>query len=162
MTSYDSMNIQHESVTYFYTSVNNRSHTHLIQLYLYMLLSFYYVSALCMHGLMLITLHVCIINLVMNNVIQKQGRLPWVTSDLDQRVFSISKYGVKVMDTQKQRVFSRHSLHRIVNITYFEDTYGKHMLAIRVAGKSEQELHVYEAENEVCMVSVITIFSLCM
>ena len=46
-------------------------------------------------------------------------------------------------------MFSRHPLHRIVNITYFEDTYCKHMLAIRVAGKSEQELHIYEAENEV-------------
>ena len=85
---------------------------------------------------------------------QKQGWLPWVTSDSDQRVFSISKYGIKVTDMKKQRVFLRHPLHRIVNITYYVDTYGKHMLAVRVAGNvaaepGNQELHIYESEDEV-------------
>ena len=86
---------------------------------------------------------------------QKQGRLPWVTSESDQRVFSISKYGIKVTDSKKQRVYTRHSLHHIVNITYYEDTYGKHMLAVRVVaggqreGETQQELYVYQCEDEV-------------
>ncbi len=66
-------------------------------------------------------------------------------------MFSVSKYGIKVTDSQRQRVFARHPLHRIVNITYYEDTYKKHMLAVRVSGAEDgqQELHIYESESEV-------------
>jgi hypothetical protein len=84
---------------------------------------------------------------------QRQGLLPWVTSESDQRLLSISKYGIKVMDTRKQRIFARHALHYIINITYYEDTYGKHMLAVKVATttsdrQQRQELHIYEANDE--------------
>ena len=95
----------------------------------------------------------------MTDRIQKQGLLPWVTSEADQRVFCISKYGIKVTDAQKQRVFSRHALHYIINITYYEDTYGKHMLAVRVVGgeqqTQDQELHIYEAKDEVIINDVM-------
>ena len=72
-------------------------------------------------------------------------------------MFCISKYGIKVTDVKKQRVFTRHALHYIINITYYEDTYSKHMLAVRVMVSSknkqlqpqQQELYIYEAENEV-------------
>ena len=58
------------------------------------------------------------------------------------------------MDDKKQRVFARHPLHCIVNITYYEDTYGKHMLALRLAKPHEQqgtdnELVIYECTDEV-------------
>ena len=89
---------------------------------------------------------------------QRQGRLPWVTSELDERALSLSKYGVKVMDDKKQRVFARHPLHYIANITYYEDTYGKHMVALRLAqppqlqpqpGAANNELVIYECTDEV-------------
>lgn len=86
---------------------------------------------------------------------QRQGRLPWVTSDLDQRILSLSKYGVKAMDDKKQRVYGRHPLHHIANITYYEDTYGKHMIALRLArpggrqGADNNELIIYECTDEV-------------
>jgi hypothetical protein len=80
-----------------------------------------------------------------------------VTSELDERVLSLSKYGVKVMDDKKQRVFARHPLHYISNITYYEDTYGKHMVALRLAqppqlqpqGTGTNELVIYECTDEV-------------
>ena len=59
------------------------------------------------------------------------------------------------MDDKKQQVFSRHPLHCIANITYYEDTYGKHMLALRLAKPHEQqgtdnnELVIYECTDEV-------------
>ena len=94
---------------------------------------------------------------------QRQGLLPWVTSESDQRLLSISKYGIKVMDTRRQRIFARHALHYIINITYYEDTYGKHMLAVKVATttasdrQQQQELHIYEANDEVIIYDVICI-----
>lgn len=68
-------------------------------------------------------------------------------------MFSISKYGIKVTDTSSQRVHARLPLHHIVNITYYLDTYGKHMLAVRVGRKEgeQQTLYIYESENEVTM-----------
>lgn len=84
--------------------------------------------------------------------VQRQGRLPWVTSDSDVRVLSLSKYGIKVMDVKKQRVHARHPLHHIANITYYEDTYSKHMIALRQGkpGRGDQnELFVYECNDEV-------------
>ena len=93
--------------------------------------------------------------IVFKTTTQRQGRLPWVTSDLDQRILSLSKYGVKVMDDKKQRVYARHPLHCIANITYYEDTYGKHMLALRLAKPQQpnaaegNELVVYECTDEV-------------
>lgn len=61
------------------------------------------------------------------------------------------------MDDKKQRVFARHPLHYIANITYYEDTYGKHMIALRLAqppqaqpqGASSNELVIYECTHEV-------------
>ena len=56
------------------------------------------------------------------------------------------------MDVRKQRIFARHALHYIINITYYEDTYGKHMLAVKVAtatDKHRHELYIYEAKDEV-------------
>ena len=87
--------------------------------------------------------------------VQRQGRLPWVTSQSDQRLLSLSKYGVKVTDSRRQRVFARHPLHCIANITYYEDTYGKHMVAIRLGQPSNQsqkhELFIYECSEEVSL-----------
>ena len=82
---------------------------------------------------------------------QRQGRLPWVTSDQDQRILSLSKYGIKVTDENRQRVYARHALHFIINITYYEDTYCKHMIAIRVGRPNVAtfDLYVYECTNEV-------------
>jgi len=65
----------------------------------------------------------------------------------------LSKYGIKVTDVKKSRVLMRHPLHWIANITYYEDTYGKHMLVLR-QGKQErspgyQDLFIYEATDEV-------------
>lgn len=65
------------------------------------------------------------------------------------------------MDNKKQRVFARHPLHHIANITYYEDTYGKHMLALRLAkpqeasGIDNNELVIYECSDEVCQVCII-------
>lgn len=59
------------------------------------------------------------------------------------------------MDDKKQRVFGRHPLHYIANITYYEDTYGKHMVALRLAkphehqGTDNNELVIYECSDEV-------------
>lgn len=82
---------------------------------------------------------------------QRQGRLPWVTSEQDQRVLSISKYGIKVTDVKRQRVYCRHALHAIANITYYEDTYGKHMIAVKLGrpGVSEFDLYMYQCAEEV-------------
>lgn len=91
-------------------------------------------------------------------VVQKQGLLPWVTSDSDQCLFSISKYGVKVTDSKRQRVYSRHPLHHIVTITHYLDTYHKHMLVVRVTGQTEQQqeqLFIYQAEDEVILNDII-------
>lgn len=55
------------------------------------------------------------------------------------------------MDVKKQRVYSRHALHCIANVTYYEDTYSKHMLAVRI-GKPNVEhydLYIYECRDEV-------------
>lgn len=84
---------------------------------------------------------------------QRQGRVPWVTSPDDVRILSLSKYGVKVTDEKKQRVFSRHPLHCIANITYYEDTYSKHMVVFRTGqpkpGKNDlNELYVYQCNDE--------------
>ena len=82
---------------------------------------------------------------------QRQGRLPWVTTEDQQRVLSVSKYGVKVMDVKHQRVYGRHPLHAIANIIYYEDTYGKHMVALRVIRPEEMvcDLHIFECKDEV-------------
>ena len=87
--------------------------------------------------------------------LQRQGRLPWVTSSQDQRVLSLSKYGIKVMDEKRQRVFARHALHFIVNITYYEDTYRKHMIAVRVGRPDVAtfDLYIYECVDEVSWVT---------
>ena len=56
------------------------------------------------------------------------------------------------MDPRKQRVFCRLPLHHIVNITYYEDTYSNHMLAVRVVTSGntrQQQLHIYQAQDEV-------------
>ena len=52
------------------------------------------------------------------------------------------------------RFHSRHPLHRIANITYYEDTYSKHMIVFRMgqpqpSQASHNELYVYECSNEV-------------
>ncbi len=85
---------------------------------------------------------------------QKQGILPWVTSEDNQRALSLSKYGIKVTDIKKQRVYQRHPLHWIANITYYEDTYGKHMVVLRQskperATGDPQDLFIYECVQEV-------------
>ena len=68
-------------------------------------------------------------------------------------MFSISKYGIKVTDTTSHRVHARLPLHHVVNITYYLDTYGRHMLAVRVGRKvgEQQTLYIYESEDEVIM-----------
>lgn len=75
-----------------------------------------------------------------------------MTCESDDRVLSLSKYGIKVMDVKKQRVYTRHPLHCVANITYYEDTYSKHMIAIR-QGKPDREdqneLFIYECIDEV-------------
>ena len=62
------------------------------------------------------------------------------------------------MDDKKQRVFARHPLHYIANITYYEDTYSKHMVALRLAqppqlqpqlGGANNKLVIYECTDEV-------------
>lgn len=65
------------------------------------------------------------------------------------------------MDDKKQRVFARHPLHHISNITYYEDTYGKHMLALRLARPHEpqaaadnNELVIYECTDEVSIATI--------
>ena len=95
--------------------------------------------------------HYMIVTSAMNFSLQRQGRLPWVTSDQDQRILSLSKYGIKVTDENRQRVYARHALHFIINITYYEDTYSKHMIAIRVGRPNVAtfDLYVYECTNEV-------------
>ena len=74
-----------------------------------------------------------------------------MTAEKDQRVLQISKYGIKVTDTKKQRVHSRHALHFIANIIYYEDTYGKPMLAVKVGRPDANtfDLHIYECSDEV-------------
>ncbi len=42
-------------------------------------------------------------------------------------------------------MFARHPLHRIVNITYYEDTYKKHMLAVRVSGAEDGQQELVRA-----------------
>lgn len=84
--------------------------------------------------------------------IQRQGRLPWVSANDSQCSLSLSKYGIKVTDMKKLKVHARHPLHWIVNITYYEDTYGKHMLALRqskLSGGSYNDLYIYECKDEV-------------
>ena len=63
------------------------------------------------------------------------------------------------MDDKKQRVFARHPLHYIANITYYEDTYSKHMVALRLAQLQGQpqaagsnELVIYECTDEVSII----------
>ena len=82
---------------------------------------------------------------------QRQGRLPWVTSEQDQQVISISKYGMKVTDKKRQRVYGRHALHNIANITYYEDTYGKHTIAVKLGrpGSSNFDFYIYQCMDEV-------------
>ena len=77
--------------------------------------------------------------------------MPWVTSDQDQRILSLSKYGIKVTDEKRQRVFARHALHFIVNIMYYEDMYCKHMIAIKVGRPDVAtfDLYIYECMDEV-------------
>ena len=55
------------------------------------------------------------------------------------------------MDVKKQRAYTRHALHCMANITYYEDTYRKHMLAVR-SGRPDVEqfdLYIYECNDEV-------------
>ena len=82
---------------------------------------------------------------------QRQGRLPWVTTEDQQRVLSVSKYGVKVMDIKRQRVYVRYPLHAIANIIYYEDTYCKHMVAARIIKSEEMvcDISVFECKDEV-------------
>ena len=72
--------------------------------------------------------------------------MPWVTGTDDVRVLSLSKYGIK----------------GIANITYYEDTYGKHMVVLRMGQPLPEkgtlnELFVYECDSEVRMVLIVHI-----
>ncbi|XP_065833683.1 integrin beta-1-binding protein 1-like [Oscarella lobularis] len=81
---------------------------------------------------------------------QRQGKLPWMSSDEDERVVSISRYGMKVMDCFSKQVHMRHPLHRIASIIFYEDGFGKNMLAFKI-GAAEEEIYdcyIYECESE--------------
>eukprot|EP00118_Oscarella_pearsei_P025777 m.308756 g.308756 ORF g.308756 m.308756 type:complete len:232 (+) comp44686_c0_seq1:46-741(+) len=81
---------------------------------------------------------------------QRQGKLPWTSSDEDERIVSISRYGMKVMDCFSKQVHMRHPLHRIASIIFYEDGFGKDMLAFKIGGCDEEayDCYIYECESE--------------
>ncbi|XP_019861836.1 PREDICTED: uncharacterized protein LOC109590351 [Amphimedon queenslandica] len=92
---------------------------------------------------------------------QRQGIMPWVHQKGSQRILVISKYGIKVTDTKRQRVYVRHTLHKIITVVHFIDMRGHSLLAVKLNhtndeedGRDEEEsigsfdLFVYECESE--------------
>ena len=58
------------------------------------------------------------------------------------------------MDLKKQRVYMRHPLHWIANVTFYEDNYGKHMIVLRQCKPerpppAHEDLFIYECDSEV-------------
>ncbi|XP_065184063.1 uncharacterized protein LOC135814816 isoform X1 [Sycon ciliatum] len=80
---------------------------------------------------------------------QRDGRLPYATQEEDLRVITLSKYGIKVMDDKGEQVRVRHALHRIANLVFYEDRYGKAMLALKIGEKNsdKHDIYVYEAPS---------------
>lgn len=85
------------------------------------------------------------------DIAQRQGRLPWTTAAEDERCVVISRYGMKVTDVQKQQVHMRHPLHHIAGIIFYEDGFGRNMLAFKIGEPRNEkyDVYIYECESEV-------------
>ena len=86
----------------------------------------------------------------MIDLAQRQGRIPWTTNSLDARILIISRYEIKVTDTQKLQIYHRHTLHQIVGILYFEDAFGKLFLSFQLQTSKPIlfDFFIYEVANE--------------
>jgi hypothetical protein len=84
------------------------------------------------------------------DIAQRQGRLPWTTAAEDERCVVISRYGMKVTDVQKQQVHMRHPLHHIAGIIFYEDGFGRNMLAFKIGEPRNEkyDVYIYECESE--------------
>jgi hypothetical protein len=58
---------------------------------------------------------------------------------------------MKVTDVQKQQVHMRHPLHHIAGIIFYEDGFGRNMLAFKIGEPRNEkyDVYIYECESEV-------------
>ncbi|ELU04706.1 hypothetical protein CAPTEDRAFT_198158 [Capitella teleta] len=81
---------------------------------------------------------------------QLDGKLNMIQKDEEKRMMSVSKYGIKVTDTQKLEVFQRHPLHTVAQIVYYEDSFFKNNIALKIGsvGRNVFDCYVFQCQGE--------------
>lgn len=83
---------------------------------------------------------------------QIEGKLPISAREEDKVVISLSKHGLKVLDTSRQEVLQRHPLYMIAQVIQYEDGFGKPNIAFKIGqlqvSKGIFQCYVFQCSNE--------------
>jgi hypothetical protein len=92
------------------------------------------------------------------NRAQDEGVLPWTSQSECDRLLVLNKYGIKVTDTFKQRVYKRHPLQDISSIMHYVTPSRESLLIVKMIDTTTtSNVFVYECQKieqavEICEV----------
>ncbi|XP_071118640.1 integrin beta-1-binding protein 1-like [Haliotis cracherodii] len=91
---------------------------------------------------------------------QIEGKLPLSVTEEDKVAITVSRHGIKVMDTSRQEVFQRHPLHTIAQLIHYNDGFGKQNIALKIGQVGKiinqcyqcyiYQCHTEEEANAIC------------
>ncbi|XP_060076726.1 integrin beta-1-binding protein 1-like [Ylistrum balloti] len=85
---------------------------------------------------------------------QIDGKLPLSPRDEDKVFITISRHGLKVLDSTKKEVLQRHPLHIIAQVVHYEDGFGKPNVAFKIGQLQHSkdtciyQCYVFQCPNE--------------
>ncbi|OWF44751.1 integrin beta-1-binding protein 1-like [Mizuhopecten yessoensis] len=85
---------------------------------------------------------------------QIDGKLPLTPRDEDKVNITISRHGLKVLDSTKKEVLQRHPLHIIAQVVHYEDGFGKPNVAFKIGQLQHSkdtciyQCYVFQCPNE--------------
>ena len=81
---------------------------------------------------------------------QLEGKIQLLPKEEDLVTITVSKYGVKVMDSNRKDVLQRHPLHTVGQIVYYSDSFCKSNVALKIGqvGRSVYDCYVFQCYNE--------------
>ncbi|KAK2157184.1 hypothetical protein LSH36_196g05036 [Paralvinella palmiformis] len=79
-----------------------------------------------------------------------ENKIQLFPRDDDLVTLLISKHGVKVMDAVKKEVLQRHPLHTVAQIVYYNDSFFKSNLALKIGsvGRPVYDCYVFQCCDE--------------